>query len=139
MKFKFLPIAAIFGCSIFGSALAQTQICPVGGGACFTQRAPASSYSSARAVDMTVRQPVPVLPTAEELARQLVPLLPQTGGNVTTDVRTIDSTNFIPSITTTFFCVAGRGEMLSESACPAGSGAIVIGRVTQDTGGGPQE
>ena len=55
---KLLPIAAIFGCYVFGSAAIAQQVCPVGGGACLTRVVPASSYSSARAVDLTVR-PVP--------------------------------------------------------------------------------
>ena len=80
MKFKFLPVAAIFGLSLFGAAVAQTQVCPVGGGACVTQPTPASSYSSARAVDIMVRQPVPVLPTPADLALQIAPLLPPASG-----------------------------------------------------------
>ena len=124
MKFKFLPIAAIFGCSIFGSALAQTQICPVGGGACFSQPAPASSYSSARAVDMTVRQPVADLPSAAELARQILPFIPPPAGTVTTDIFEIDYGSYISSI----FCVHGRGADFGN-ACPAGSGGMLVRNV----------
>lgn len=51
----FLPIAAIFGCYVFGSAAIAQQVCPVGGGACVARVVPASSYSSARAVDVTAR------------------------------------------------------------------------------------
>ena len=132
MKFKFLPIAAIFGCSIFGSALAQTQICPVGGGACFSQPAPASSYSSARAVDMTVRQPVPVLPTAADLARQIAILIPTDGtGRITTEARRYEAAGF----STEFFCVQGVG-VDTFGWCPLGSGVFVIGRAAIDTGGG---
>ena len=67
-SFKFLPVAAMFGCYVFSSAAMAQQVCPAGGGACVTRPIPASSYSNARATDIMVRPPVPVLPTAESLA-----------------------------------------------------------------------
>ena len=123
MKFKFLPIAALVGagCSFLASALAQTQICPVGGGTCVTRSTPASSYSSARAVDMTVRQPVPVVPTAEQLAAEVALLLPPQVGTVTSDIFELDYGTYISSI----FCVYGRGADFGK-ACPAGSGGMLV-------------
>lgn len=81
--FKFLPIAAIFGCYVFGSVsalAADISVCPAGVGACRAQAIPASSYSSARSVDILIRPPVPVLPSAESLALSIAPLLPQSSG-----------------------------------------------------------
>jgi hypothetical protein len=79
-SFKFLPIAAIFGCYVFSSVAIAQQVCPVGGGACTARTLPASSYSNARAVDVMIRPPVPVLPTPEALALQIAPLLPPSSG-----------------------------------------------------------
>ena len=57
--YKFLAVAAVFGCYVFGIAGASAQqICPVGGGACVSNPTPASSYTSARSVDVTPRLPV---------------------------------------------------------------------------------
>ena len=123
-SFKFLPVAALFGCYVFGSVSMAQQVCPAGGGACVTRPIPASSYSSARAVDMTVRQPMPVLPTAEELARQLVPFLPPPAGTVTSDIFEIYYGSYISSI----FCVHGRGADFGN-ACPAGSGGMLVRNV----------
>ena len=56
---KVLAVTAVFGCYVFGIAGASAQqICPVGGGACVSNPTPASSYSNARAVDVTPRLPV---------------------------------------------------------------------------------
>jgi hypothetical protein len=77
---KLLPIAAIFGCYVFGSVAIAQQVCPVGAGACTARTLPASSYSNSRAVDIMIRPPVPVLPTPGELALQIAPLLPPSAG-----------------------------------------------------------
>jgi hypothetical protein len=64
-SFKFLLLAALLGCYVFGSAgalAADISVCPIGVGACQTKAMPASSYSNARAVDVTVH-PVPSDPT----------------------------------------------------------------------------
>ena len=155
MKFKSLPIAAIFGCYVFGfgSAAIAQQVCPVGGGACVTRPgpAPASSYSNARAVDIMIRQPVPVIPTAQSLLPEILPLLPTAGGTVTTGILSgvlVGNVAGLQSGTmTTYFCVAGQGVNLGDvlfysglghpsqgPACPTGSGAFVLGG-TQITNG----
>ena len=140
---KLLPIAAIFGCYVFGSAAIAQQVCPVGGGTCVTRPgpAPASSYSNARAVDIMIRQPIPVMPTAESLALSIAPLLPAGAGSVTTGIRT--ASNGVTS--TSYFCVSGQGQNLGQmyidyvhpvygpgsyfgDTCPAGSGAMILGR-----------
>ena len=60
--YKFLVVVAVFGCYVFGSAGASAQqICPVGGGACVSNPTPASSYSNARAVDVTRAPVAPVI------------------------------------------------------------------------------
>lgn len=82
-SFKFLPVAAIVSCYVFASAgafAADISICPIGVGACQTKAMPASSYSDARAVDIMVRPPVQVMPSAESLALSIAPLLPQSSG-----------------------------------------------------------
>ena len=149
-SFKFLPLAAIFACYAFSSvAISQVQVCPIGAGACSTRQTPASSYSNARSVDIMIRQPIPVMQTPEQLALTIAPLLPTTPGNVTTSFRVAE----LNGIYTKYFCVAGRGENLGQmylheihpvygdgyylqSACPAGSGAMVIGRSTLPGGDG---
>ena len=58
---KVLAMATVFGCYVFGSVgagAAMISICPVGGGACSVMPEPASSYSTARSVDVTPRLPV---------------------------------------------------------------------------------
>ena len=122
--FKFFPVAALFGCYVFGSAASAQQVCPAGGGACVTRPIPASSYSSARAVDMTVRQPMPVVRTAEQLAAEVALLLPPPAGTVTSDIFEIDYGSYISSI----FCVHGRGADFGN-ACPAGSGGMLVRNV----------
>ena len=122
-SFKFLPVAALFGCYVFGSASMAQQVCPIGG-ACVTRPIPASSYSSARAVDMTVRQPMAVVQTAEQLAAEVALLLPPPAGTVTSDIFEIDYGSYISSI----FCVQGRGANFGD-ACPAGSGGMLVRNV----------
>ena len=133
---KVLAVAAVFGCYVFGSAgVSAQQICPVGGGACVTPPgpAPASSYSNARSVDIMIRQPVPVVPTAQSLLPEILPLLPTARGTLTTGVLTGTLVNSGSAVT--YFCVAGQGIDLwiivnwiqqQHLACPTGSGAIVL-------------
>lgn len=138
---KFLPIAAIFGCYVFGSAAIAQQVCPVGGGACMARPgpAPASSYSNARAVDIMIRQPTPVIPTAQSLLPEILPLLPTAGGALTTGVLigTLFDHPLHNGYRVGYFCVAGQGVDLGkvvtggfpfnlQSACPTGSGAILL-------------
>ena len=60
--YKFLAVAAVFGCYVFGGVGASAQqICPIGGGACVPNPTPASSYSTARAVDVTRAPVAPVI------------------------------------------------------------------------------
>ena len=152
MKFKSLPIAAIFGCYVFGSTAIAQQVCPVGGGTCVTRPgpAPASSYSNARSVDIMIRQPVPVIPTAQSLAPELLPLLGILPGSVTSQVQggfRHDGSGYVVSLS--YFCVSGRGEQLGSlfftargaqgyesetfQACPTGSGALMLGTSLVDT------
>ena len=116
---KVLAVAAVFGCYVFGSAgVSAQQICPVGAGACRANPTPASSYSTARAVDLTPRLPV------------VDPFGPTARGTLTTGVLTGTLANSGPTVT--YFCAAGVGIDLgkivnwNQSACPTGSGAIVL-------------
>ena len=116
---KVLAVAAVFGCYVFGSAgVSAQQICPVGAGACRANPTPASSYSTARAVDLTPRLPV------------VDPFGATPRGTLTTGVLTGTLAN--SGATVTYFCVAGVGIELgkivngNQSACPPGSGAIVL-------------
>ena len=60
--YKFLAVVAVFGCYVFGGVGASAQqICPTGGGACVSNPTPASSYSNARAVDVTRAPVAPVI------------------------------------------------------------------------------
>ena len=131
---KVLAVAAVFGCYVFGSAgVSAQQICPVGAGACRANPTPASSYSTARSVDIMIRQPVPVVPTAQSLLPEILPLLPTARGTLTTGV--LNGTLVNSGSTVTYFCVAGQGIDLwiivnwiqqQHWACPTGSGAIVL-------------
>ena len=128
---KVLAMATVFGCYVFGSVgVSAQQICPVGAGACRDNPTPASSYSNARSVDIMVRQPTPVIPTAQSLLPEILPLLPAPRGTLTTGVLTGTLAN--SGATVTYFCVAGVGIELgkivngNQSACPPGSGAIVL-------------
>ena len=116
---KVLAVAAVFGCYVFGSAgVSAQQICPVGAGACRANPTPASSYSTARAVDLTPRLPV------------VDPFGPTARGTLTTGVLAGTLANSGSNVT--YFCVAGEGIDLgkivnwNQSACPTGSGAIVL-------------
>ena len=116
---KVLAVAAVFGCYVFGSAgVSAQQICPVGAGACRANPTPASSYSTARAVDLTPRLPV------------VDPFGPTARGTLTTGVLAGTLANSGSNVT--YFCVAGEGIDLgkivnwNQSACPPGSGAIVL-------------
>ncbi len=89
--------------------------------------APASSYSNARSVDIMIRQPTPVIPTAQSLLPEILPLLPTARGTLTTGVLTGTLVNSGSAVT--YFCVAGQGidlGIVMGSACPTGSGAILI-------------
>ena len=136
---KLLPIAAIFGCYVFASAAIAQQVCPAGGGACVTRPgpAPASSYSNARSVDIMIRQPAPVIPTAQSLLPEILPLLPTPRGTLTTGI--LSGTLFDHPLHNgyhvVYFCVAGKGIDLGtivrgfndfQPACPTGSGAILL-------------
>ena len=128
---KVLAVAAVFGCYVFGSAgVSAQQICPIGAGACRANPTPASSYSTARSVDIMIRQPTPVIPSAQSLLPEILPLLPTARGTLTTGVLTGTLANSGSAVT--YFCVAGQGIDLgkivngNQSACPTGSGAIVL-------------
>ena len=144
---KLLPIAAIFGCYVFASAAIAQQVCPAGGGACVTRPgpAPASSYSNARSVDIMIRQPAPVIPTAQSLLPEILPLLPTPRGTLTTGI--LSGTLFDHpthnGYGVAYFCVAGQGIDLGmvvtgysnfKPACQTGSGAILLSMVAPSPG-----
>lgn len=143
--YKFLPAVALVSCYVFGSAAAaaEYQVC-LANGACTNRPIPASSLSTARSVDIMVRPPT----------RNLAPELGLLTGAVTTGVRYAND----GSILTTYFCVAGQGVELGVvnsstspdpsdfasslgrvAACPASSGAIVLGRAMVAGRGDGQE
>ena len=141
MKFKSLPIAAIFGCYIFGSSAIAQQVCPVGGGTCVTRPgpAPASSYSNARSVDIMIRQPVPVIPTAQSLLPEILPLLPTPAGTITTGSMVVDyvdyngAAGYVTTSSVRYVCVSGVPQSAGLE-CPAGSGPVVT-QVNSNTSG----
>ena len=130
---KVLAVAAVFGCYVFGSAgVSAQQICPIGAGACRANPTPASSYSTARAVDLTPRLPVvdPFGPSARGTLTTGV--LAATLANMAATLANMGATLANSGATVTYFCVAGEGIDLgkivnwNQSACPTGSGAIVL-------------
>ena len=143
-SFKFLPVAALFCCYVFGSGgaiaapPATISICPAGGGACSTIPMPASSYTNARSVDLTVR-PVPVDPNGPSgsycgWGQAIEGSNPESGPDGTYRTVSIPCQGY-DTIPIDVFFIRGRQDILPDGSyvvstsahgCPAGYSSVAF-------------